>query len=135
LRRQCAALLGALHVSSGSQGLFFAPQVQQDASDGTKVIAAITAGGIGLPDRDYYVKDDAKSVEIRERYVAHVAKMLALLGDTTETTQGKAATVMRIETTLAKASLTQVDKRDPYKIYHHETLASLRKMTPAFDWD
>jgi putative endopeptidase len=133
-RKDLAALLGSLHVSTASAGFFFAPQVQQDANDATKVIAAVTAGGIGLPDRDYYVKDDAKSVEIRERYVAHIARMLGLIGDAPDAAQASAKTVMRIETTLAKASLTQVDKRDPYKIYHRETLASLQKITPDLDW-
>ena len=87
------------------------------------MIAVVDAGGLGLPDRDYYVKTDAKSVETRERYVAHVAKMFELLGEPHAAAKANAATVMRIETALAKASLTQVEQRDPYKIYHRQTLA------------
>ncbi len=80
------------------------------------------------------MNDDAKSVETRERYVAHVRKMFAFLGESQEGAQSAAATVLRIETALARASLTRVEKRDPYKSYHRETLATLQKMASAFDW-
>jgi putative endopeptidase len=133
-RDALGAMLGELHERTGSGDIFFGPQVQQDAQDASKQIAGIVAGGLGLPDRDYDVKDDPKSVETREHYVAHVARVFTLLGDTPQVAQANAATVMRIETALAKASLTQVDKRDPYKIYHRETLASLQKMAPELDW-
>ncbi len=82
------------------------------------MIAFAGAGGLGLPDRDYYVKDDERSKEIRAKYVAHVARMFALLGDAPGAAQAGAATVMRIETALAKASLTRVEQRDPYKLFH-----------------
>ncbi|MEP7244500.1 MAG: M13 family metallopeptidase [Gammaproteobacteria bacterium] len=133
-KKQLAALLGNLHQRARSSGLLFASGVQQDARDATKVIAALDAGGLGLPDRDYYLKTDAKSVETRTRYVAHVAKMFELLGETAATAKADAATVMRIETALAKASLTKVERRDPYRLNHRETLASLPKLAPAFDW-
>ena len=98
----------------------------QDFEDSSRVIAFASAGGLGLPDRDYYVKDEPKMREIRERYVAHMARMFELLGDDAETAAAEAQTVMNIETALAKASLTQVEKRDPYKLFHKMTLAQLK---------
>ena len=133
-RKQLAALLGDLHQHVSSSGLFFGVYAAQDAEDASKVIANVDAGGLGLPDRDYYIKTDAKSVETREKYVAHITRMFELLGDTSETAKANAATVLRIETALAKASLTKVDRRDPHKIYHRNTLKSLPKIAPAFDW-
>jgi len=133
-RQALAKLLGELHLRASSSGMFFGSGVQQDARDATKVIAVVGAGGLGLPDRDYYTKLDAKSVETRTRYAEHIAKMFGLLGDAEEVASVNAATVMRIETALAKASLTQVERRDPYKIYHRNTLASLSEMAGGFDW-
>src|SRR5438045_3442723 len=75
----------------------------QDFEDSSRVIAFATAGGLGLPDRDYYVKDDAKMREIREKYLAHVGRMFTLLGDDAKTAAAEAQTVMAIETALAKA--------------------------------
>ena len=104
-RQALAKLLGELHLRASDAGMFFGSGVQQDARDASKMIAAVGAGGLGLPDRDYYTKTDAKSVETRARYVEHVAKMFELLGDPVEVASANAATVMRIETALAKASL------------------------------
>ena len=89
---------------------------------------------MGLPDRDYYTKDDAKSKEIRARYLQHVQKMFELLGDPPATAKKEADTVMRIETGLAKASLTRVDRRDPYKVKHKMKAAELNVLAPNFDW-
>lgn len=133
-KKALAMLLGNLHLRVASSGLFFGSGVQQDAKDATKQIAFIGAGGLGLPDRDYYLKTDEKSVETRQRYVEHITMMFKLLGEPTQTAKANAATVMRIETALAKASLTKVDRRDPYKTYHRETIASLPKIAPAFNW-
>ena len=133
-RQALAKLLGELHLRASDAGMFFGSGVQQDARDASKVIAAVGAGGLGLPDRDYYTKTDAKSVETRARYVEHIAKMFQLLGDPVEVASANAATVMRIETALAKASLTQVELRDPYKTYNRNTLASLSEMASGFDW-
>jgi len=133
-RKQVGKFVGDVHLRTIGNDMFFAVGVEQDARDATKVIPAIYAGGLGLPDRDYYAKADAKSVETRDRYVAHVSNMFQLLGDAPDAAKKNAATVMRIETALAKASLTRVDKRDPYKVYHRETLSSLGKSAPNFDW-
>jgi endothelin-converting enzyme/putative endopeptidase len=111
-------LLGPLHLSSEGSGLLFGFGADQDPKDSSQVIAFALAGGLGLPDRDYYVREDEKSREIRKAYVAHVQRMFELLGDAKAAAAANAATVMRIETSLARASLTGVEKRDPYKTYH-----------------
>jgi len=87
---------------------FFSFTSAQDAKDATQVIADLDQGGLGLPERDYYVKTDAKSVELRQKYVAHVAKMFQLLGNSPEAAGKKADAVMKIETDLAKGSLDVV---------------------------
>ena len=133
-KRALAEWVGDLQAHSATTGVFFSVAVQQDARDATRVIAGLDAGGLGLPDRDYYVKDDVHSKETRERYEAHVAKMFELLGADATTARANAAVVMRIETALAKATLTRVEQRDPYKVYHRHTLAELQKLAPDFDW-
>ena len=106
----------------------------QDFRDATQVIAEADQGGLGLPDRDYYVKDDAKSVELRKAYVAHVQKMFELLGDQPGLASEEAQTVMRIETALAKGSMTRVERRDPKNLDHKMTAGELEKITPDFQW-
>ena len=115
-------------------GMLFAFRSDQDYKDSTQVIAEADQSGLGLPDRDYYFKDDAKSVELRKAYVAHVAKMLELLGDKPADAAAEAATVMRIETALAKGQMTRVERRDPQKLYHKMTVEELEKLSPDFQW-
>src|SRR5467141_3507603 len=88
-------------------GTLFAFRSNQDFKDSTQVIAEADQGGLGLPDRDYYLKDDTKSEELRKAYLAHVAKMFKLLGDSPADAATEAATVMRIETALAKGQMTR----------------------------
>jgi len=106
----------------------------QDFRDANQVIADTDQGGLGLPDRDYYTKDDAKSVELRKGYLAHVQKMFELLGDKPDTAAAEAQTVMRIETALAKGSMTRVERRDPKALDHKMTSAELEKIAPEFQW-
>jgi endothelin-converting enzyme/putative endopeptidase len=106
----------------------------QDFKDSSQVIAQTDQGGIGLPDRDYYLRDDAKSVELRAQYVAHVQKMFELLGDAPAAAAVKAKTVMRIETELARGSLDAVARREPANVYHKLTSEELAKLTPSFAW-
>jgi putative endopeptidase len=127
------ALLARQHLSG--ENMLFGFGSNQDFGDSTRVIAFANAGGLGLPDRDYYVKTDKKSVETRARYLQHVARMLELAGEAPQKANADARTVMAIETALAKASLTQVEKRDPYKLFHKMTPAELQALTPAFRWD
>ena len=130
-----APLLARLHLQTTAASPLFGFGSAQDFADSEQVIAFASASGLGLPDRDYYVKDDAKSGETRAKYVEHVAAMFRLLGDSADTANAGAQTVMAIETDLAKASLTRVDKRDPYKLFHKMTRAELLKLTHSFDWN
>ena len=134
-KRALGALLADLHLDTGDNGLFFGIGSNQDFAESTQVIAFATAGGLGLPDRDYYLKDDARSKEIRDKYVAHVTRVFGLLGEAPEAAASHAATVMQIETVLAKSRLTRVERRDPYKLFHKMDGMALRALTPAFDWD
>jgi putative endopeptidase len=106
----------------------------QDFRDANQVIANADQGGLGLPDRDYYTKDDAKSEELRRQYVAHVEKMFVLLGDSPEAAGAAAQTVMRIETALAKGSMTRVERRDPKALDHKMAATELEKLAPDFPW-
>ena len=106
----------------------------QDYADASRVIAFAESGGLGLPDRDYYTKTDAKSVETRQKYLEHVQKMLELLGEPSAQAQTHAQTIMAIETALAKASLTRVQQRDPHNLFHKMTPAQLQSLTPSFRW-
>ena len=128
-----AQVVAELH--GAGEGALFSFSSAQDFADATQVIGTLEQGGLGMPDRDYYVKDDAKSKEIRDKYEAHVAEMLRLGGDKPEAAKAGAKAVLRVETTLAKASMTKVDLRDPHKVYHRVELAGLKKMAPDFPWD
>ncbi|MGA7460512.1 MAG: M13 family metallopeptidase, partial [Candidatus Korobacteraceae bacterium] len=129
---QMAPLVARLHLAGDS--MLFDSGSQQDSDNSDAMIVGLNQGGLGLPDRDYYTKDDPKSKEIRQHYLQHVQKMFELLGDSPAVAQKEAATVMRIETALAKASLTRVDLRDPYKVTHKMKVAELEKLSPNLDW-
>ena len=133
--RDLPAVLSQLQLASGSGGFFFDFSADQDFADATQVIAFAGAGGLGLPDRDYYTRDDAKSVALRQQYRAHVARMFALLGDTPASAQRNADTVLRIELALAQPSLTLVERRDPQNLYHKMDAKGLQALTPGFDWN
>ncbi|HXN97428.1 MAG TPA: M13 family metallopeptidase [Candidatus Acidoferrales bacterium] len=107
---------------------------QQDFKNSTQEIAGARQGGLGMPDRDYYIKDDEKSVTLRAAYVQHVTNMFKLAGDDDAKAAAEAKTVMDIETSLAKASMTRVETRDPDHVYHKMTLAQLKELTPNFAW-
>jgi putative endopeptidase len=106
----------------------------QDYRDASQIIAEADQGGLGLPDRDYYLKEDAKSVDLRKAYVVHVQKMFELLGDKPDATAAEAQTVMRIETALAKGSMTRVERRDPKNLDHKMTSGEFEKISPDFQW-
>src|SRR3974390_670207 len=131
--KELASLLANLQVKGISVPFGYGPT--QDPDDSDKMIVGIDQGGLGLPDRDYYLKDDAKSKETREHYLQHVQKMFELLGDSPEVAKKNAATVMRMETSLAKASLTRVERRDPYKQKHKMPVPERYKVAPDFDWN
>jgi putative endopeptidase len=127
-----AAISSLHHEYAGS--FFFNSGTDQDAVDSSVEIVALGAGGLGLPDRDYYLKTDEKSVKLRGQYVAYIQKLLTLGGESAEQAKSDADATLRIETVLAKASLTRVDRRDPHKTYHMMTIAELNKIAPAFNW-
>ena len=114
--------------------VLFALNSTQDPKNTTRVIADVSQGGLGLPDRDYYTRADSASARIRAAYVAHVERTLVLLGFTPQRAKRDAATVMRIETRLAAAQMTLVEQRDPNNITHITTVADLQTSTPTFQW-
>src|SRR5207249_153248 len=106
----------------------------QDFKNSTAVIAQAVQGGLGLPDRDYYTKDDDKSRQTRDEYLKHVARTFQLLGDTQDRAASEAQTVMNLETKLAENSVTRVQRRNPEANYHPMTKSELITLTPDFDW-
>jgi putative endopeptidase len=135
--KELAPVLAGLHLAIETYGwaTMFGVDSGQDFADSSQVIAIVHAGGLGLPDRDYYLKKDPKSEEIRSKYLAHLQHIFALLGDSANLARDNAAVVFRIETALAKASLTRVERRDPYKVYHKMHRAELQQLMPSFDWN
>jgi putative endopeptidase len=118
---------------NGTNALFnFFPNA--DPKDAAHYMVWITQGGLGMPDRDYYTKSDAASDSLREKYVAHVAKTLALSGEPTSDAAADARRVMALETELAKASMTRVEQRDPNAIYHKTSLADLQQLSGSISW-
>jgi endothelin-converting enzyme/putative endopeptidase len=126
------ALTRLHHQYAGS--FFFNSGTDQDAVDSDTMIVELEAGGLGLPDRDYYTKTDPKSVKIREQYVAYIQQLLSLAGESADQAKADADATLKIETALANASLTRVQRRDPHNTYHMETIEELAKFTPSIDW-
>lgn len=106
----------------------------QDQRNSKEVIANVAASAISLPDRDYYFKTDERSKKIREEYVAHVTKMMELLGDAPAAAAAEAKTVLAFETAFAGSMMTNVQRRDPDARYHKMDLAGLKTLSPGFDW-
>ena len=106
-----------------------------DFKNAKQVIAEADQGGLSLPERDYYLRDDAKSVELRKQYVEHVTNMFKLLGDSPEKSAAEAQTVMNIETALAKASMPVTERRDPEKLYHKVSEQQWQALTPSLQWN
>jgi len=129
-----AQLQGTYFHYTYSGSLLFAAGSLQDPDNSEQVIADVDQGGLSMPDRDYYLKDDAKSKETREHYLQHVAKVFALIGENAEAAKNDAATVMRLETAMAKASLSRVQRRDPHNLVHKMKVAGLAQLAPSFDW-
>ena len=132
-RAELLAAIGDLHHRQPGS-YFFGSGTGQDAIDASLMIVEVRPGGLGLPDRDYYLKTDAKSVTLREQYIAYIERLLVLNGESAEAAKTDADAVLRIETALAKASLTRVERRDPHKTYHFMSVAELAQLTPAIDW-
>jgi len=132
-KSELAAEVAHLH-RSGMSALFEFGS-GQDFKKSTEVIAQADQGGLGLPDRDYYLKEDEKSAEIRQQYLAHVQRMFELSGEAAGQAKTHAQTVMRLETELARGSLDRVSRRDPEKVYHRMTKQQLEMLEPSFRWN
>ncbi|HET8734099.1 MAG TPA: M13 family metallopeptidase [Anaeromyxobacteraceae bacterium] len=132
-KAEMARLVARLHLHVDG-GMLFGFGSEQSFDDPEQVVAWLVAGGLGLPDRDYYVKDDASSKAIRKDYLTHVERTLRLSGLSPQAALDGAKTVMRIETALARASLTRVEQRDPRKIWHPTATAALEKGSKSFRW-
>lgn len=123
--------IGKLQMLGVNAGFsFFA---YQDPKNSAAVVPQANQGGLGLPDRDYYVNTDARSENIRKEYLAHLTKNFELIGDASAAQ--KAEMIMKLETSLANASMTRVELRDPVKTYHKMTIDELNKLTPSMNWN
>jgi len=129
--RALARRVAELH--RGGARAFFGFGARQDFKDATQVIGGVDQGGLGLPDRDYYFRDDKKSQELRALYVDHVGRMLSLAGDAQA--QAHSKRIFQLETDLARASLDRVSRRDPSKTYHRLDRTGLLTAAPHFDWN
>ncbi len=127
-----SAAIGRLHRLGVRVAFRF--RSEQDFKDATSVIAVADQGGLGLPDRDLYLKEDPRTAALRTQYGAHVERMFGLMGDPVSTARAKAATIMAIETAFARASLDRAQRRDPARLYHKTTMAQVAASTPSFDW-
>ena len=114
---------------------FLGVYVGPDAKDSNTNVLYIGPGSLGLPDRDYYMSDDADSKEKRAKYETHVAKMLAFVGDNPATAKKNAAKILAIETAMSAPRLDRVERRDRRKSYNPMTVAGLQKLTPAINWN
>ena len=130
--KQLPALLAKLHAQGlpGGFGFF----VRQDAKASTHYLGYLSQGGTGLPDRDYYLKDDARSRGIRAKYESHVARMFELAGEKADLARVHARVVLDLETRLAEAQWTRVDLRNPQKTYNKRGLDQVMQEAPGFDW-
>jgi putative endopeptidase len=125
----------AARLQSVGAGPLFRPVASADLRDSSRMILGLNQGGLGLPDRDYYLKDDEATKKIRGEYTSHVARLLELSGETPEEAARGAAAVVALETRLATASKTRVQRRDVEASEHKMTLAELGSLTPHFSWE
>lgn len=132
-KEDLAALLASLH-ADGVGGLFVF-SASPDSKNASINIAQIDQGGLSLPDRDYYVKDDAKSVDTRQKFEAHVAKMLELNGTPADKAAAQAKAILALEMSLAQASMDRVARRNPNNTYHPMTRQQMAALAPAFTFE
>ncbi|MER3463499.1 MAG: peptidase M13 [Chitinophagaceae bacterium] len=120
--------------TNGMGGALFGFFIAQDRKNVSQYIAQLGQGGTTLPDRDYYLKSDARSNTVREAYLQHVKRMFQLIGEDAATAQKNADVVLTIETALANAQMSRVEMRDPYKTYNKFAVKDFAGTTPAIDW-
>jgi len=107
--------------------------VHQDARDSTKYVFDLDQDGLGLPDRDYYLQNDARLKRVRSQYGQHIEKMLRLVKD--PNAAGNARDIVALERALAKVQWTKVQNRDPVKTYNKIEFAGLARLAPDYDWN
>jgi putative endopeptidase len=127
------AVVARLQLETGASALFEVAS-NQDFKDTSQVIAQVAQGGLGLPDRDYYLKQDAAAADIRAHYLEYVARLLQLAGEPADAAAA-ARQILAFETTLARASISRVEERTPANVYHRMSRAQLAALTPSFAWD
>jgi putative endopeptidase len=120
------------HMNAIGAGAPFGLGISLDARNSTQYAVILSQGGLGLPDRDYYLKDDAKLKDARAAYLAHVAKMLSMAGESKAAES--AAAIIKLETSLAKIQWTRVEDRDPIKTYNKTAITELSALMPGYDW-
>lgn len=123
------------HLHSLGVGVAFGFDSEVDFKDAAHVIAGVGQGGLGLPERDYYFRDDARTKDIRDAYMKHVGRTLELLGESPKRAEADAKSVFKTETALAEASMTNIELRDPQKVYHRLDLDGLKKLAPGVSWE
>jgi predicted metalloendopeptidase len=123
------------HLKLMGIGTFLRVSAIQDLKDSSQMIASFDQGGLGLPNRDYYLDSSADKVEKRKLYQEHIQSMFQLLGASEEVAEGNAKTVLKIETELAKQSLSPADRRDPTKLYHPMHKPEFQKLSPRVAWE
>jgi putative endopeptidase len=129
-RNEIPALIAHLnHIGAGAPYDF---DINQDARNSLQYAVIISQSGLGMPDRDYYLKDDAKLKEARAKYLAHIGKMLGMSGDAQA--EAHAAAILDLETALARVQWTRVENRDPIKTYNKTSIADLATLMPGYDW-
>jgi endothelin-converting enzyme/putative endopeptidase len=131
--KELAQVVGTMHARSVFP--LFRLGSNNDLKDASQVIGELDQGGLGLPDRDYYLKDDEKSKGLRAAYQEHMKNTFVLLGETPEQAAKSAASVLELETALAKASLTRVERREPKNLYHRLERKGLKTEAPGLPWD
>lgn len=134
-KKQLRAVLAGLQMHLGGSEFLFEFTSGQDFTDSSQVIAFARAGGLGLPDRDYYTDQDAHAKRLRAQYRHHIERMYALLGAAPEAAARNADIILAFETALAQASLTAVAKRDPHNLLHKLDRKQLRALVANFAWD
>ncbi|KAA6464606.1 M13 family metallopeptidase [Acidobacteria bacterium AB60] len=143
-KRDIAATLALIHSSFGRawEGsdnqtnvalLGYGPGA--DYNDVSRVVAGVDQGGLGMPGRDFYLKSDDDSKKIRDQYVTFIVSLLKLTGVGDADATRDAATILRVETAMAQSHMDNITRRDPNKVNNRYTLATLKALTPAFDWD
>jgi putative endopeptidase len=120
------------HMNAIGVGAPYGLGINLDAKDSTRYAVILFQGGLGMPDRDYYLKEDAKLKEAREKYLAHIETMLKLAGD--PQAAADAAAILKLETAIARAQWTRVEDRDPIKTYNKTAVADLATLMPGYDW-